>query len=140
MAGLLTLACGGASGGAAAPSGGYDGQWSGTIAQGGTIAFTVASTQRLTTITVNYTVGGCAGSRTFANLDVEIGVPPAGPSRAPTPQPGPGFGFGSGSPEEPEYIQVSGWFPSSTTATGTVVLLGFPGCGNAVGLWNATRR
>jgi hypothetical protein len=132
MAGLLTLACGGASGDV--------GVWSGTIAAGGTMAFPVAPTHGLTTITVTYRVGGCAGSRTFANLDVEIGVPPAGPSRAPTPQPGPGFGFGSGSPEEPEYIQVSGWFPSSTTATGTVVLLGFPGCGNAVGLWNATRR
>jgi hypothetical protein len=128
-------ACGSSSP-AAPSSAGYDGQWSGTTSQGKPITFTVASNQKVTAITVGYAFGVCSGVNTFSGLNLDIGYPPVQPS----PTPGPGFGYGSGPPDGPNYTQVSGWFTSNTTATGDVVFGGYPACGNAIGIWTATRR
>jgi hypothetical protein len=115
---------------------GYDGQWSGTTSQGGPITFTVSSDQKVTAITVGYRFNGCSGANTFSNLNLDIGNPPN--PNAPTI--GPGFGYGSGPPDGPSYTQIYGSFTSNTTATGSVIFGAFPGCGNAVGIWSATRR
>jgi hypothetical protein len=125
------------------PSSGYEGQWSGTTSQGKSIAFTVSSDQKVTSITVGYGFGTCSGEHRFANLSLEIGVPPIPPRgtpRGPTPTPGPGFGYGSGPPDAPNFTQITGWFTSSTTASGIVIFGEYPGCGNAVGIWSADRR
>lgn len=136
----LLSACGGSESTPTTPSPGetlrYDGQWSGTTSQGRPITFTVASDQKVTAITVGYGFSGCSGVNTFSGLSLDIGYPPVQ-----TPMtPGPGFGYGSGSPEAANYTQVSGYFTSSTMANGTVVFGGYPGCGNALGIWTATKR
>lgn len=115
----------------------YDGQWSGTTSQGKPITFTVTSDQKVTAITVEYNFGGCSGLNTFSGLNLEIAYPPF---RTTPLTPGPGFGYGSGSPESANYIQIAGWFTSSTVANGTVIFGGYPGCGNSVGIWTATKR
>jgi hypothetical protein len=118
------------------PSGGaadYQGQWAGTTSQGRPISFTVSADQKVTAITVGYSFGSCSGSNTYSNLNLAIGT-------GLNPSSGVGFGFGSGSPEGPSYVQVYGSFASSTTASGTLVFGSFPGCGNAGGIWTATKR
>jgi hypothetical protein len=120
------------SGGAAR----YDGEWSGTTSQGRPIAFTVSSAQKVTAITIDYNFNGCSGANTFSNLSLDIGTPP-NPN---APSLGPSFGYGSGPPDGPNYTQVLGSFTASTTATGSVIFGGYPGCANAVASWTATKR
>ena len=112
----------------------YDGQWKGTTSQARPITFTVSSAQKVTAITVGYSFNGCSGVNTFSNLNLDIGVTPN-----PATSLGPGFGFGSGPPDGANYTQVYGSFRSNTTASGTVIFGGYPGCGNAGGIWTATR-
>jgi hypothetical protein len=129
--------CGGsAANGPTTPGGDarYDGQWKGTTSQGRPITFTVSSDQKVTAITVGYSFGGCSGLNTFSSLNLDIGN---GPN--PATNLGPGFGFGSGPPDGSNYTQVYGSFSSNTTATGSVIFAGYPGCGNAAGIWTATR-
>jgi hypothetical protein len=112
----------------------YDGQWKGTTSQGRPITFTVSLDQKVTAITVGYSFNACSGLNTFSNLNLDIGVTPN-----PATSLGPGFGFGSGAPDGQNYTQVYGSFSSNTTATGTVIFGDYPGCGNAIGIWTATR-
>jgi hypothetical protein len=132
------IGCGGSAANNPTTPGGdparYDGQWKGTTSQGRPITFTVSSAQKVTAITVGYSFNGCSGSNTFSNLNLDIGVTPN-----PATSPGSGFGFGSGSPEGSNYTQVYGSFRSNTTASGTVIFGDFAGCGNAIGIWTATR-
>jgi hypothetical protein len=138
---LLSIAamvsdCGGSPTG---PQGGaerYEGQWSGVSSQGRTISFTVSSDQKVTSITLGYNFNGCTGTSTFPNLSLGIGSTP-NPS---SPTPGPGFGYGSGNPEGPNFTQVYGMFSSYTAATGSMVFGDFSGCGNAGGIWSATKK
>ena len=130
--------CGGSSANNPTTPGGdparYDGQWKGTTSQGRPIAFTVSLDQKVTAITVGYSFNGCSGSNTFSNLNLDIGVTPN-----PATSLGPGFGFGSGAPDGANYTQVYGSVRSNTTASGTVIFGDFAGCGNAVGIWTATK-
>jgi hypothetical protein len=112
----------------------YDGQWKGTTSQGRPITFTVSLNQKVTAITVGYSFNGCSGLNTFSTLNLDIGNTPN-----PATSLGPGFGFGSGPPDGPNYTQIYGSFSSNTTATGTMIFGGYPGCGNAGGIWSATR-
>jgi hypothetical protein len=112
----------------------YDGQWKGTTSQGRPITFTVSVDQKVTAITVGYSFNGCSGLNTFSNLNLDIGTTPN-----PATTLGPGFGFGSGPPDGPNYMQVYGSFSSNTTAMGSVIFGGYAGCGNAGGIWTATR-
>jgi hypothetical protein len=114
----------------------YDGQWSGTTSQGRPITFTVSSEQKVTAITVGYSFNGCSGVNTFSNLNLDIGNPP----NPTAPSLGPSFGYGSGPPDGPNYTQVLGSFTANTTATGSVIFGGYPGCGNTSGIWTATKR
>jgi hypothetical protein len=133
---VLMTACGSSS--PTAPSShGYDGQWSGTTSQGRPITFVVSPAQKVTAITVGYSFNGCSGVNTFSNLNLDIGNPP-NPNGVPSL--GPGFGYGSGPPDGPNYTQVLGSFSANTTATGSVIFLGYPGCGNVAGIWTATKR
>ncbi len=90
----------------------------------------------MTAITVGYNFNGCSGVNAFSNLNLDIGSPP----NPTAPSMGPGFGYGSGPPDGPNYTQVYGSFSSTTTATGSVIFGGYPGCGNAGGIWTATKR
>jgi hypothetical protein len=116
----------------------YTGEWSGTTSQGVPISFSVSADQTVTSITVGFRFNGCSGSNTFSNLSLQIGQSPF-PPRQPTPT-DPGFGFGSGPPEGADYTQVLGTFTSSQTSTGSLSLLNFTNCGNALATWNATKR
>jgi hypothetical protein len=102
----------------------------------------VSTDQKVTSIVVGYNFGNCRGVNTFPNLNLDIGVPPAFPGvpRQPTPSSGPGFGFGSGPPDGANYTQIYGSFTSATTATGSIIFGDFQGCGNAGGIWMATKR
>jgi hypothetical protein len=140
--GSITSACGSADAptepSAPGPSR-YDGQWTGTTSQGRAIRFSVSTDQKVTTITIGYAFGNCSGENTFSNLSLDVGYPSL-PGRLPSTGPGPGFGYGSGPPDGPNYTQVYGWFSSSTTSTGSVAFGDFQGCGNAGGIWTATKR
>jgi hypothetical protein len=48
-----------------------EGQWSGTTSQGTPIGFTVSADQKVTAITIGHRFGGCAGTQTFDNLNLE---------------------------------------------------------------------
>src|SRR4051812_40937172 len=69
FAGVLASAC---SSGPASPSVASlsVGQWTGTTAQGASIAFTVSPDEVLRTIGVGYIFNGCSGTQTFADLNV----------------------------------------------------------------------
>lgn len=119
----------------------YAGQWSGTTTQGRSITLSVSAEQKVTSITVGYNFGGCSGTHTFSDLSLDIGTGPSGlPPRQPSQPSLPGFGFGSGSPEAPNFTQVTGFFTSNQTASGSAAFLNVPDCGNAVANWSAAKR
>jgi hypothetical protein len=133
----LASACGGGTPTAPSPDGpvSYEGQWSGTTAQGRAISFTVSPGPKITALAVGYSFGGCSGTQTFTDLSLDIGSPP----NSIRPSVGAAFGFGSGPPDGANYTQVYGSFTSSSAATGTVTFLGYA-CGNTVAAWSATKR
>ena len=56
----LAIACGNPS----APSDrSYEGQWTGTTAQGKTVTFTISPDENVTAITVGHEFNGCSGRR-----------------------------------------------------------------------------
>jgi hypothetical protein len=114
---------------------GYAGRWTGTTSQGRPLSFTVSLDQKVTAITVDYSFNGCAGVKTFENLNLDI-VRPSNPH---APVAGPGFGYGSGPPENGDYTQVVGFFAPNGTVTGSVVFVEYVNCGNAVAVWTAQR-
>ena len=107
----------------------FDGSWSGSTSQGVPIAFVVADL-KVTSITLGFNFGACAGTTTYSNLTALI----AGLGG------GVGFSYTSGSPELPNYTQITGRFSSSTAADGSVVFAGYPGCATQAATWTATRR
>jgi hypothetical protein len=137
---ICALACACADGTPAAPSAapGYDGQWSGTSSQSRPVTFTVSS-NHVTAVTVDYVFGGCSGSKTFSNVNVEIATPSSTPAGQPTPNAPAGFGYGAGAPDGSS-AQIQGFFRSNTTADGFVVFAEYPGCGDGFGFWTATKR
>ena len=133
----LACACSGDS--PTAPSApDYNGQWSGATLQGRPVAFTVSS-NRVSAITVGYDFGGCSGSKTFTNLNLEIfDVSGPAPGGQTTPN-SRGFAYGVGAPDG-SFVQIQGFFRSNTTADGAVVFAEYPGCGDGAGFWLATKR
>ena len=136
-------ACGSGGTNPATPSGtSYEGQWSGTTAQGEPIALTISSDQKVTAITVGYRFNGCAGMQAFSNLSIDT-VPNV------TCIPGPcspllssfrAFGYSAGSSDAGVTI-INGRFPSASQAEGVAGFTNYPGCGTVLGVgWTATRR
>ena len=107
----------------------YSGQWSGSTSQGAPIAFVVADL-KITSITLGFNFGGCAGTTTYLNLTALIA---AAGSRV-------GFSYTSGPPGLPDYTQIIGYFNSTTAADGVVLFTGYPGCTNQTATWTASRR
>lgn len=105
------------------------GQWSGSTSQGAPLTFVVADLT-ITSITVGFNFGACAGTTTYANLTAPVAAVGA---RV-------GFSYTSGSPELPEYTQIIGAFNSNTAADGVVVFAGYPGCANQSATWTASLR
>jgi hypothetical protein len=142
LAWLLASACGN---GATSPSAASTsvGQWSGTTAQGASIAFTVSADEILTTIAVGYNFNGCSGTQTFKDLSV-----PTAPDVICVPGPCSGpistyraFSYVSGSGLTGPSTNINGLFVPGGRATGLVSFTDFPGCGTAAGVeWTATRR
>ena len=65
----LMSGCGNPSG----PSGdSYEGQWTGTTAQGKTVTFTISPDENVTAITIGYEFNGCSGTQTFSSLSLSI--------------------------------------------------------------------
>jgi hypothetical protein len=140
FAGVLASACSPTS-----PSGSSlsVGRWSGTTAQGGSIAFTVSSNEALTTIAVGYSFNDCSGTQTFANLNV-----PTAPNVTCIPGPCSGttstyraFAYSSGAVGTGPSTTINGLFLPGGRAQGQVSFRDFLGCGTATGVeWTATRR
>lgn len=139
--GMAHIACGGSSptGPSSNAGSGYTGRWAGSTSQGTEIGFTVSSDRKITEITVSYRFGGCSGTRTFSGLTIEIGpfTPPPGTPLLPS---GVVFSYTSSRFDEPDFMQVTGEFTSSATASGVVVFVEFPGCGTGTAIWTATKR
>jgi hypothetical protein len=123
-------------------SGALDGQWSGTTAQGVPITFSVASNQKVTSISVGYSFNGCSGIQTYSNLSLDT---------APTVicVPGPcsndissfrSFNYLAGSPGGPS-TTINGLFVLGSRAEGQVAFRDYPGCGTAAGIgWTASKQ
>jgi hypothetical protein len=136
----LLSACGNPSGPSKAS---YEGQWTGTTAQGKTVTFTISPDENVTGITVGHEFNGCSGTQTFSNLSVSI---------APQVQciPAPcsnqlmsyrAFSYQSGDPVEGPATSLNALFTSAGRVEGMVNFRLFPGCGSAMGVvWSATKR
>ena len=119
------------------------GQWTGTTAQGASIAFTVSSDEILRTIAVGYAFNGCSGTQTFADLNV-----PTAPDVTCIPGPCSGgistyraFGYSSRSAGTGPSTAIIGLFLPGDRAQGQVSFQDLPGCGTAAGVeWTATRQ
>ena len=144
LAGVLVSACGSGSGTTSPSASSLSvGQWSGTTAQGASIAFTVSSDEALTTLAVGYTFNGCSGTQTFVDLNV-----PTAPNVTCVPGPCSGtistyrsLAYSSGSRETGPSTTVNGLFLPGGRAQGLVSFRDYPGCGTATGVeWTATRR
>ena len=135
----LAWACSGDSPTAPAAAPDYNGQWSGTTSQGRTVEFTVAS-DHVTAVMIGYAFGRCSGSKTFANLNLEI-FDVSNPTRGgpATPNLPKAFAYGAGAPDGSS-VQIQGFFRSNTSADGGVVFGEYPGCGDGAGFWTATKR
>jgi hypothetical protein len=133
----LTIGCGGDGPTGPSATSGYNGQWSGTAAQGRPITFTVAA-NHVTAMSIGYSFGTCSGTKTFSNLNLEIADLPQPPG-APTTAKVTGFAYGIGAPDGSS-VQIQGFFRSNTTVDGLVVFAEYPGCGDWFGFWNATKR
>jgi len=110
----------------------FTGAWAGTTFQGRPIAFTVSAEQRITSITVDYAMNGCTGSKTLSDLTVSIGQPGS--------LMGPLVDFTVGPPGGPDTTALHFLFTSDTTANGTVAFINYTGCGNGGGTWSAVKR
>jgi hypothetical protein len=128
---ILAAACGNSPSEPSAEPG-YAGQWSGTTTQGRPISFTISTDQRLTALSVGYSAGGCTGTKTFSNISREFVAHPN--------YPGPVFGHETHAADGTDRTEVTGWFTSSTSATGVALFIEFPGCGSGSGNWSATKR
>jgi hypothetical protein len=136
---LLVTACGGST---RPSSTTLEGEWTGTTIQGAPIGFTVSADQKMTAITVGYRFGGCAGTQTFADLNLETV-----PSVVCVPAPCPAslashrsFNYSSGLPAGPA-TTVNALFTTTASAEGQAVFRDFPGCGSATGVgWTAVQR
>jgi len=125
-----------------ASSAALDGQWSGTTAQSVPITFSVASNQKVTTISVGYSFNGCSGIQTYSNLSLDT-----------TPMvtciPGPcsnditsfrSFNYSEGRLGGP-VTTVNGLFVLGSRAEGQVSFRDYPGCGTATGIgWTAVKQ
>jgi hypothetical protein len=120
----------------------YQGQWTGTTAQGALIAFTISGDEKVTSITLGHNFNGCSGSQTFSNLAVATipdvtCIPGPCPSSISTYRQ---FGYSSGDIEG-AFTSVNGLFPTPATAEGLANFRNYPGCGTSTGVsWTATRR
>lgn len=119
------------------------GKWTGTTAQGATIAFEVSSAEILTSITMGHSFNGCSGIRTFTNLNIRT-------TADVTCVPGPcsesllsyrAFAFTDGSFQSGPMTSVNGLFLLGGQAEGVVAFRELPGCGTALSVpWSATRQ
>src|SRR6266550_3857565 len=112
----------------------YDGQWSGTTADGRPITFIVSPDQKVTAITVEYSINGCFGVKTFTDLRLDIDTSQTRSALRP------GFTYSTGPAGGPDRTDVLGTFVSSTSANGSVLLVNYSGCGNGGGFWTASKR
>ncbi len=136
----LLSACGNPSGPSNAS---YEGQWTGTTAQGKTVTFTISPDENVTAITVGYEFNGCSGTQTFSGLSLSI---------APQVQciPAPcsnqlmsyrAFGYSVGNPVEGPATSLNAVFTSSARVEGLAHFREYPGCGSAMSVpWSATKR
>lgn len=117
------------------------GEWSGTTAQGRPISFEVSSTEILTKLSVSFSFNGCAGVKTFTNLNVSTvstvgcldGSCPSSPLRK--------FDFSDEGSASSGVTRVNAQFRPGGQAFGIVDFRDYPGCGSALGVsWTATRK
>ena len=138
----LVSACGSPSG----PSGSqanYEGQWSGTTAQGRPITFTISSDQNVTTLTIGHEFNGCSGSQTFSSISVSI-LPQVQCIPAPCSNQlmsYRAFHYSVGNSLDEQGTSLNAVFLSTDRVEGLVHFRNFTGCGNALSVpWSATRR
>ena len=116
----------------AGPSGpGYAGEWSGQTFQGRVITFTVSAEQKVTAISVSYSIDSCSGSETFQNLDVPLIAVGRG-----------GFGYDAKLPNG-VVLQIQGYFITAQNVSGGLLIYGPPACGTSetiAGPIQATKR
>jgi hypothetical protein len=138
----LLSACGSPSSPSASQAN-YEGQWSGTTAQGRPVTFTISSDQNVTTLTVGHEFNGCSGSQTFSSISVSI-VPQLQCIPAPCSNQlmsYRAFHYSVGTSLEGPGTTVNAVFISADRAEGLISFRGFPGCGSALSVaFSATKR
>lgn len=136
----LMSGCGNPSG----PSGdSYEGQWTGTTAQGKAVTFTISPDENVTAITIGYEFNGCSGTQTFSSLSLSIAPQvqciPAPCSNQLTSYRA--FSYLSGNPVEGPATSLNAVFTSAGRVEGLAHFHLFPGCGSAMSvMWSATKR
>ena len=138
----LVSACGSPSGPSTSQPN-YEGQWSGTTAQGRPVTFTISPDQNVTTLTIGHEFNGCSGSQTFFSISVSI-VPQVQCIPAPCSNQlmsYRAFHYSTGTSLEGPATTVNAVFVSVDRAEGLIGFRGFPGCGNALSVtFSATKR
>jgi hypothetical protein len=109
----------------------FSGHWAGTTSQNRPITFTVSADLHVTAVTVGYDFAGCSGTvtmtpnvpllNTSGTADAVVTYAPNGPTG-------------------PSRTTVRFFFPSTTSANGTVEFADYPGCGNTSTRWTADKR
>jgi hypothetical protein len=138
----LVSACGSPSGPSASQAN-YEGQWSGTTAQGKAVTFTISADQNVTTLTVGHEFNGCSGSQTFSSISVSI-VPQVQCIPAPCSNQlmsYRAFHYSVGTSLDDQGTSVNAVFISTDRVEGLVHFRNFSGCGNALSVpWSARKR
>ena len=138
----LVSACGSPSSPSASQAN-YEGQWSGTTAQGRPVTFTISPDQNVTTLTIGHEFNGCSGSQTFSSINVSI-VPQVQCVPAPCSNQllsYRAFNYSVGNSLDGQGTSLNAVFLSADRAEGLIHFRNFPGCGNALSVpFSATKR
>ena len=121
----------------------YEGQWTGTTAQGKTVTFTISPDENVTAITIGHEFNGCSGTQTFSSLSLSIApqvqcIPAPCSNQLASYR---AFNYSTGNPLEGPATSLNGVFTSTGRVEGLAHFRLFPGCGSAMGVvWSATKR
>lgn len=95
----------------------------------------------LRTLSVSYSFNGCAGVKTFANLNVSTASTVTCIDGSCPPSPLRRFDFTDGTPGSGPVTRVNAQFRPGGQAFGIVDFRDYPDCGTQLGVWwTATRR
>lgn len=109
----------------------FSGEWTGSTSQTRPIAFTVSPDLRITSVALDFSFSGCAGSLSLP-ADVTL-LNATGTAAA-------AFTHAPNGPTGSNRTTIHFLFPSIASALGTIEFSDYAGCGNATATFNASKR